>query len=373
MVRIGVEGTIWSTGTHNMWLQNPETGKMEPTKVNVTPQSLKQDYKILKENLPIPFGVDHLDMDPTFLKKNTILQKMNLLNVGVLKDVKLENNKIKITDAEITNPIIRELHENGELNDFSQVSNMHVRPCPTGMADKVEEYSVINRVDFVGTGACKTCKVDMPLAASSTAYNAKAIIGDESMAVDPNAGSNPDASGDGEAPEPTMTEVMAVIKDMATNVSTSLKAIEGALKIKVAPPAGEDPNAQTPPAAASEGDEEDVEGNASKPDPEVIKLREEMDGIKAQAAKADATNVVNGFLKEGKIKPAESEKHIAMAMKAPEEYQEVMKEAPVIIDMERHSTNPGAASDSEEDEDEYTDEKFEKDFEAAYGSKPTKE
>ncbi len=334
-----------------MWLQNPETGRMEPTKVNVTPQSLKQDYEILKKNLPIPLGIDHLDMDDSVLKKNKILQKMNLLNVGVLNDVKLENNKIKITDAEITNPIIRELHESGELDDFSQVSNMHVKPCPTGQADKVEKYSVINRVDFVGTGACKTCKVEMPLAASSTAYNAKAIIGSENMAADPNAGNPADPKVDPNAQDPkktaTLDDVVAAIGTLGTKIDkmqVGITALEGKAGIKE--PTTQDPNVETPPAAASEGEEE-VEGNASKPDPEVLKLRKEMDELRGNAAKAEAQGIVEVYLKEGKIKPAQTEKHVAMAMKAPEDYQEVMKEAPVIIDMERHSQGgEGHASDS---------------------------
>lgn len=362
-----------------MWLTNPKTGRMEPTKVNVTPESLKKDYKILKENLPIQLGIDHLDMDASVLKKNKILQKMNLLNVGVLKDVKLENNKIRIADATITNPIIRELHDNGELNDFSIVSNMNVTPCPTGMADKVEEYSVINRVDFVGTGACKTCKVESPLGlASSSAYNAKAIIGDESMAIDPNVDPNVDPKAQDPKAEPTMAELMTVIKNMATHMTTSLKSIEGALKIKTVDPnapAVPDPNAApaAPAAGSDSGEEEEIEGQASKPDPEIEQLKKDVATFKATAAKAEAISIIKPFQEDGKILPVDIEKHIGMAMKAPEDYKEIMKNAKAVIDMTKHSkTLPGNAADSE-DEDEYSDKDFDKDFEAAYGSKPNKD
>ncbi len=383
---IGVAGTIWSTGIHNMWLYNPKTGKMEPSKVYVSPESLKKDYEILKENLPIPLGIDHLDLDSNVLKKNKILQKMNLLNVGLLRDVKLEDNKIKITDAEITNPIIKELHQNGELNDFSKVSKMNVKPCPTGMADQVEKYSVINRVDFVGNGACEKCKVDMPLAASSSAYNAKAIIkGDESMAADPNAGNPADPGADPNAQDPknnepaTLDDVVAAIGTLGTKidkVQSGITALEGKAGIKEPVDPNADPNAQNPPAAASEGGEgegeKDPEGGASKPDPEVVKLRKEMDELKGNAAKAEAEGIVSGFLEEGKIKPAETEKHVAMAMKAPEEYQEVMKEAPKIIDMERHSQGgTSAASNStklvDEDGEEIDLEKISKEQDKMMG------
>ena len=98
--------------------------------------------------------------------------------------------RVKISDAEITNPAIQELYDKGELTDFSPVSTMYASKCPTGQADKVEQYSVINRVDFVPKGACKTCNVNYEGNASLSTkierYDAKAIIGDENMATDPN-------------------------------------------------------------------------------------------------------------------------------------------------------------------------------------------
>ena len=237
-----------------MWLDK------KPTYVRATAESVKKDYEILQENLPIQIGIDHLDDD--ILAKNKILQKMNLLDVGIITAVKLENDSIKIAEAKITNPTIQALYDAGELDDFSIVSDMYVRPCPTGKADAIEDYSVINRVDFVGKGACKTCQVEPPAAmASSGRFNAKAIIGDENM-----AGDNPanDGAGDGkEDVEPTMADIGKTLAAIATTLekqNKALAAIEGKMGIKepvddnnAQPPAGDKP----PAGAAGSADDDD--------------------------------------------------------------------------------------------------------------------
>ena len=62
-----------------------------------------------------------------------------------------------------------------------------------------------------------------------------------------------------------------------------------------------------------------------------------MKEMKAKAAKAEAEGIVNGYLEAGKILPKQVEKHIAMAMKAPEDYKGIMDDASVVIDMDKHS------------------------------------
>jgi hypothetical protein len=193
-----------------MWLKNPKTDQFEPTKVYANAESVKNDYNILKQNLPIQIGIDHLD--DNVIESNKILKKMNLLNVGTIRDVKLEDNKIKITDAEITNPVIQKLYDEGELPYFSQVSRMNTKKCESGKADVIENYSVINRVDFVEKGACNTCKTGLTeVNASFGGVNAKAIIGDDNVADDTsNTGdqSGTDGSTDGNDPDDTKQDQM---------------------------------------------------------------------------------------------------------------------------------------------------------------------
>ena len=327
--------------------------------MNVTPESIQKDYEILKENLPIQIGIDHLDLnDDNIFEKNKILHKLNLLNVGQINDVKLENNSIKISDAEITNSEIKKLYDQGELNDFSPVFDMYTTPCPTGKADHVEQYSVIQRVDFVPTGACETCKVDQPLGAANSSdtnrFNAKAIIGSENMVDDTsNSGSAP-AGSDGNDPDDidqdaVLQQILEAIQGMAADNKKSFAAIEGNLGIKeapapAAPDANADPNAPADPAKAS--------GSEKVVDPEMESMKKEFKEMKAKAAKAEATAIVAPYLEQGKILPANVEKHVAMAMKAPEDYKVMMEDAAVIIDMDKHvKGKDGKATSSLVDED----------------------
>ena len=348
-----VKGTIWGPGIHHMWLDN------KPTKVHATPASVRKDYEILKENLPITLGIDHLDEQT--LQKNKILNKMNLLNVGVIKDVELLNDEIKITESTITNPTVQELYDRGELPNFSIVSDMFTAQSQAEEADVTERYSVINRVDFVEKGACKKCMVDQPGNgnASTSRAHAKAIIGDDNVASDPqNPPAGGDNSGDGQDQEPTMVEIFKEIKNGNAETRRALIAIEGKLGIKE--PAQPNDQNQQPPAQAGASDpegsteENEPEGNEPKPagasDPNesrIKKLEDEIEAQKAAAAKAEAAGIVDGYLKEGKIKPKDVDNHIAMAMATPENYKEVMKDAPVLIDMEKHSKGAASGSDSD--------------------------
>jgi hypothetical protein len=321
-----------------MWVDN------KPTHVYASQRSVKRDYDILKSSLPIPIGIDHLN-DET-LQNNKILSKMNLLDVGVINDIKLENNRIKITDSKITNPTVQELYNKGELPSFSVVSDLYSSKCGTGKADKVEEYSVIKRVDFVEKGACTECKVDLPNSMAQIG-NAKAVInGDESMATDPNqnpapdAGTNPD---DGSKPEPaTLDDVVKAIGTLGTKIDkmqVGITALEGKAGIKEPTPDGG--NQEQPPATPAAASNADEDPNEAR----IVALENEIKASKAQAQKAEASAIVNTYLKEGKVAPAETEAHVAMAMATPEQYKTVMDKAPVIIDMEKHSAQ-GSGSDS---------------------------
>ena len=158
-----VGGVIWAEGVHHMKVGG------EPKTVKVNRTGLERTFEKLKDNLPIPLGIDHLSDD--ILRSNQILRKLNLLDVGLIRDVELGEDGIRIVDAEITNPQVLELHAKGELPSFSVVSDIYTRDCPELTVDYMEAYSNIKRVDFVEKGACDTCNVEAPML-----VNAKAII-----------------------------------------------------------------------------------------------------------------------------------------------------------------------------------------------------
>jgi hypothetical protein len=154
-------------------------------------------------------------------------------------------------------------------------------------------------------------------------------------------GNDPDDT----AQDATLNDILQAVTDLATSLKTSITAIEGNLGIKETPAApAADPNAPAAPAAASNSTEDKPVPTV---DPEIEQLKTDMKEYKAKAAKAEAAAIVNPFLEEGKILPADVEKHIGMAMKAPEDYKSIMESAAVVVDMKKHVKGAdGNASDS---------------------------
>jgi hypothetical protein len=321
-------GIIWAEGVHKLWIDN------KPVKLKVTTESLARDYALLKANLPIPIGIDHIKDE--VLASNPILAKMNLLNVGEIREVELKAGAIHIKQAELTNPQIKSLYAAGELGAVSIVSNIKPRPCLTGEVDYIEEYNTINRVDFVGKGGCETCKVDAPMM-----LNAKTILKGDMM-VDKTGKDNKLEGGDGdevtlETVAEQLTEMAKTVKDISDRVTT----LEDGEKQEKE---GEDPE-----------EEKGVEASAA--DSEAIKrikkLEKELKASKAEAAHAEAAGIVNKYLKEGKLFAKQVKSHVAMAMATPEEYKTSMDDAPVVVDLKKLSQ--AQANNPEDTEDQSYD------------------
>lgn len=156
-------GTIWTHGTHQLYYDG------KPTKLYTPRNTISQAYNSMRQTLDkqgyIPLGIDHLSNDT--LKQNPILNKtlktaqIDPHHVGEITKIGLENDKIRIIDAKITNPFIQELYDKGEIPAYSIVTPAKLKDCPTGVADKiVSEFGETNRVDFVMAGGCKDCLVE---------------------------------------------------------------------------------------------------------------------------------------------------------------------------------------------------------------------
>lgn len=328
---------IWGVGKHHLYINK------EPTWVYVSKEALEKDYTILKANLPIPIGIDHLD--EKLIKENKILQKMDLLNVGSIEDVELKEDGIHILEAKITNPLIQELHDQQKLPAWSIVSAISLSECETGKVDYVEDYSIINRVDFVEKGACTSCNVEY---ANGKLAEAKSIIGD--IMAEDGKENNEDNN------EPTMTDVMKGITDLKEEQETRFDDFDDRIK-----------------ALEDNNDNDDAEANdaegSSEDNKEIKAVKEEIAEMKAEAVKTQTKAVVEGYVKEGKIKPKDIEKHMNLALASMADYKDIMADAPVVVEGlgERLSTAEGAEAGSQGSDDEYSDEDFKKDFEAAYG------
>lgn len=140
---------------------------------------------------------------------------MDLLNVGSIKDVELKDNGIHILEAKISNPLIEELYNEQKLPSWSIVSDVSLNDCTTGNADYVENYAVINRVDFVEKGACTTCNVEY----TSNLLNAKSVIGD--IMVEENNNNSQEGEGD-ENKEVTLNDVVKNITDFKDEITGKL-------------------------------------------------------------------------------------------------------------------------------------------------------
>ena len=281
---------IWTKGTMELYLNN------EPKKVYVTPESVHDTYKDLQSTLTndgsIPIGIDHLP--EAVIQANPILKKLDLLNVGTITavDYDTENNRILIKEATLTNPLIKQLYLDGELESVSIVAPATVKTCPQDDNVLIVEKTTINRVDIVGEGACPTCKIPKPSDIESFVYARKPI------------NTNTEVNDMAEDETITMENIKEMLDEALAPVTEKLTAIDE----RVAALEDAEPNDE------GEGDEEN----------------EKIEAMKAQAAEA----LVDAQIMAGKIVPAQKEAMTKLAQADMESFKALMKDAQVIVPLE---------------------------------------
>lgn len=152
----GPPGTIWSTGVHQVYVNK------QPARVRVTQDKIPDAFRAVKNEIErnggITLGVDHFPEE--LLEQFPILKEMNPLNVGRALEVAADENRIYATKTEHTNPLIAELYAQGKLTDHSIVADMIADVDETDEADYLfNGFKNIRRIDYVGEGGCKHCKV----------------------------------------------------------------------------------------------------------------------------------------------------------------------------------------------------------------------
>lgn len=339
---------IWGVGKHHLFVDG------EPTWVYVSEDAVKKDYNILKARLPIPIGIDHLDKK--IIQENKILEKFDLLNVGSIEDVELKEDGIHILDYKISNPIIQELYAQKKLPSLSMVGNVNLSECASGKVDYVENYNVINRVDFVEKGACTTCNVEY---AENDLMNAKSVIGDI-MAEEGNNVNNNNEGQEGENQDPSLADVAKSITDFKKEVTDKLDNMDERIK-NIEEGNGEASNADGEGSGDSEGETKD---------PKLEALESKLADMEAKAAEKEATSLVNGYIEAGKILPKDVKDHVELALSEPEGYKKIMAKAPVVVEIDKRHSSAEANNADDDESEEYSDDDFAKDYEAAYGEKP---
>lgn len=312
---------IWTKGKLELFLNN------EPQEVYVTRESVHDTYKDLQSTLTndgsVPIGIDHLP--EAVIKANPILEKLDLLNVGTITavDYNTADDSIEIKEATLTNPLIKQLYLDGELDSVSIVAPATVKTCPQNDDVLIVEKTTIDRVDIVGEGACPTCKIPKPTNARDFVYARKPI------------NTNTEVNDMAEDETITMENIQALLDEALNPVTEKLTAIEERV-------------------AALEEEPADDEG----------KPGEENDEIKAAKAEA-AEAVVDAQIMAGKVVPAQKEAMTKLAIADMESFKALMKDAPIVVDLEARRSLLGL-DDDEDDEELSDDEKLIAEVNAAF-------
>lgn len=295
----------------------------KPKKVYVPKSNVKETYKTLQSRLSkegsIPIGIDHLQ-DNT-LKSNPILEKLNLLNVGEITEIQYTDDTIQIVEAELTNPLIKKLYEDGELDMVSIVANSTTSECPKDY-DYIIDTTDITRVDIVEKGACPTCNIPKPTDSDDAVVYARYSIQNEEEEEDPIM-----------AEELTLEGIEKLIADAIEPINKRLTALE-----------------------------EENESNTSRKAETNKENNEETEEVKAMKAEIDklqketATAKVDSLIAAGKILPAQKEASVELCAKDAAQFEELYKDAPVLVDLNTRKSLLAGASDGDDDDDDPTPE-----------------
>lgn len=311
-----LKGTnFWTTGPMHLWVNN------KPAKVYVPESNVKETYKNLQSRLSkegsIPIGIDHLPDD--IIKANPILAKLDLLNVGEITDIEYANDTITIVEAELTNPLIKDLYEKGELDMVSIVATSNVSECPQDY-DYIVNSTDITRVDIVEKGACPTCNIPKPHDDDTVVYARYSIKGGNTMA-------------DELTPEVIKTMLDEALKPINERLDKQDKAIED-IKTSI-----------------------EEEGQGDDPKPQEGEVDEKVEAKIAELKKESATAQVNMAIMAGKIVPAQKDSMIELCAKDSEAFAKLMEATPVTVPLEeRKSMLAGESGDPEDDDPEPTPE-----------------
>ena len=301
---------IWSKGSMELYLNQ------KPQKVYVTPESVNQTYKDLQTTITndgsIPIGIDHLP--EAVITANPILQKLDLLNVGTITAVDYDNtdDSIIIKEATLTNPLIKELYFAGELDSVSIAAPATVKTCPQNDDVLIVDKTTIKRVDIVGEGACPTCKIPKPSNIEDFVYARKPIS------------QNTEVTDMAEEETITMEAIQAVIEETMKPFNEKLEAIDERL------------------TALEEDQGDEDEGADEEKD-------KELEAARAEAAEA----LVDAQIMAGKVVPAQKEAMTKIALADMDSFKALMKDAPVIVDLEARRSLLGL--DDEQGEEELSD------------------
>ena len=312
---------FWEHGKLDLFLNN------EPTHAYVPKKDVKKIYELSQQKITddgkIPIGIDHLPEE--VINNNPILSKLDLLHVGDITAVEYDanNDTVRITEANITNPLIKKLYDDGELESVSIVSQVKTQPCPKNKDMTIIDTQSIDRVDIVGVGACESCNIPRPNTGSNSMVYARKPLNkeDENMAE-----------------ELTIEQIEELFDkkfdEKLEPITERIDAIEEEIK---------------------DDTTEGGKGSGKQEENELAAMKAELEQLKKDKAEEMALAAANAkveiAIREGKIKPADKENMVAFAKSSSEAFDAYIKDAEVIVPLGARQSLPG-----EDDPDEITDE-----------------
>lgn len=310
---------FWESGRLDLFLNN------QPTHAYIPPRDVQKVFNLAESKIAndgkIPIGIDHLPED--IINNNPILKKLNLLDVGYISAVEYDPtlNKTRIKEATLTNPLIKKLYDDGELEAVSIVSQVHASDCPQQEGLKVIDTERLDRVDIVAVGACESCNIPKPTG-SNMVYARKPLKEEETMA---------DENITIEQIEELLDKKLdEKLEEKLEPLTEMIESIEDLIE-------------------EDEADEETPEDETD----EVAAMRAELEALKKENAEkvalAAASAKVDLAIRQGKIKPCDKETMTAFAMNSSEAFDDYIKDADVIVPLgARQSFNSGEEQEPEE-------------------------
>lgn len=308
----------------------------KPARVYVPKSNVKSTYENLQSRLSkegsIPIGIDHLP--DNIIEANPILAKLDLLNVGNITEIEYADDTISIAEAELTNPLIKQLYEDGELDMVSIVANSTTSECPHNYDYRIETTD-ITRVDIVEKGACPTCSIPKP--SDGTVVYARYSI--NTTTEEKNMSEQ----------ELTLDAIKNAFKEELAPFDARLEAMEA----KIAELEKTEPTEPT----------DDAEIAAMKA--EIAELKKQNETQQNEAVIAAANARVDLAIGAGKLFPSQKEAMVEIAARTPEKFDEFIKNQPVMIDINtKKSLVAGFSGDDDPEPTE--DEKLIADVESAF-------
>ena len=315
---------FWESGRLDLFLNN------KPTHAYIPPRDVQKVFNLAESKIAndgkIPIGIDHLPED--IINNNPILKKLNLLDVGYISAVEYDPtlNKTRIKEATLTNPLIKKLYDDGELEAVSIVSQVHASDCPQQEGLKVIDTERLDRVDIVAVGACESCNIPKPTEGSNMVYARKPL-----------------------KEETTMADENITIEQIEELLD---KKLDEKLEEKLDPIVERIESLEDLVEEESEEEEDSEDGTTD----EVAAMRAELEALKKENAEkvalAAASAKVDLAIRQGKIKPCDKETMTAFAMNSSEAFDNYIKDADVIVPLgARQSFNSGEEEEEPEEKD----------------------